>query len=145
MIEIPLQINPGYRSLSVTSQEDLEKLKAYSPNQVLRAKLTGHKRPRSVRQNNWIHAMFKIVSENVEDPNWATPEKVKTMVKMMMGFYEQKFIVKGQVYFQLRSFAFDSMDQAEADKVYNQAKEICAMKLRVDPEILAAQAKELPF
>ncbi len=146
MIEIPLQINPGHKSLSVLSQEDREALKAYHPMQILRAKLTGHKRPRSVQQNRWIHAIFRIVAENTEEEDWNTPEKVKRNVKMAMKFFKDDVVVHGnRVFFELRSFAFDRMEQNEADIKYNEAKMICAKKLGVDPETLEAQAQEEPF
>ena len=144
MIEVALQLTAG-RMLQPATQEDAEKLKAYEPNQVLRAKLIGHKRPRSVQQHRWIFAIFKLTSENSGDPDWDTIDKTKRNVKMMMQFFSEKFVVGGQVYFELRSFSFSEMDQAEADRVYNQAKEICASKLGVKPEVLEAQAKELPF
>ena len=47
-----------------------------------------------------------------------------------------------KVYFELRSFAFDRMEQREADIIYNQAKRVCAKKLGVPEEELEANAKE---
>lgn len=145
MIEIFLSIGKDRRFLFPATQEDAEKLKAYAPNQVVRAKITGHKRPRSVQQNRWAHAMFRLVADNSGDPQWDTIDKVKRKVKLMMEFFSERFVVDGKIYFELRSFAFDQMEQSEADIRYNQAKEICAQKLGVDPETLEAQAKELPF
>ena len=145
MIEIPLQLNMGHKTLSVTCQEDMEKLKAYSPNQILRAKLTGHRKPRSVQQNRWLHNMFRIVADNTEDHQWNDPKKVKRKIKMMLHFFDERFVVGDKIYFELRSFAFSELEQDEANEVFNQAKEVCAQKLGVEPEILEAQAKELPF
>lgn len=145
MIEIALQLDQNRKTLYPATQEDAEKLRSYVPNQVFRAKLTGHKRPRSVEQNRWAHAMFQLVAENCYDPQWDSIEKVKRKVKLMMQFFSERFVVGDKVYFELRSFAFSEMDQSEADYWYNQAKEICAKKLGVEPEALEAQAKELPF
>ena len=49
------------------------------------------------------------------------------------------------VFFQLRSFAFNEMDQNEADEVYETAKNICAQHLGVDPGELEAKAKQRSF
>ena len=146
MIEIPLQIRPGHKTLAVTSPEDQQTLKAYAANQIVRAKITGYKRPRSVQQNRWIHAIFRIVADNTEEPDWNTPEKVKRNVKMAMKFFKDDVIVyNNKVYFELRSFAFDRMDQSEADIKYNEAKVICAKKLKVNPDTLEAKAQEETF
>lgn len=146
MIDIAVQVSSNRKSLSVMSQEDVEALKAYKPNQILKAKLTGCKRPRSIQQNGWIHTIFGIVAENSKDPDWDTPAKVKRNVKMAMKFFKDDVIVQGnKVYFELDSFAFDKMDQNIADIKYNEAKVICAKKLKVDPETLEARAKEESF
>jgi len=144
MIEVALQLTPG-RMLQPATPDDLEKLRAYEPNQVLRAKLTGHKRPRSVQQIRWLYAMFTLVADNSNDPEWDTVDKVKRRVKMMMGFFAERFVVEGKVYFELRSFAFSELEQNEATEWFNQARDICAQKLGVDPAVLEAQARELPF
>ena len=144
MIYINLQIEPGYR-LKPASPEDLESLKEFGVNQIVKARLQGHKKPRSVAQNRWLHAMFKIVADNSEDVEWNTPEKVKRMVKMLMHFFDTRFVVGDKVFFELRSFSFDSLGQDEANRIFNKAKELCAKKLNIDPELLESQAKELPF
>lgn len=141
MIKIPLKIKEGHRLLAVLSDEDREKLKAFGANQIVSANLKGYKRPRSVEQNAWVHVMFKTVADNVNDPEWDTPEKVKRRVKLAIGFYDKRFVVDGKVYFELRSFAFDKMDQNEADVCYNEIKDICALKLGVEPEVLEPRSE----
>jgi len=125
------------------SEEDLQELKTFGDNQILKAQLTGTRRQRSLQQNKWLHVMLRLTSENTTDPDWDTPDKVKRNVKMAMKFFENDVIVEGnRVYFELRSFAFDEMEQNEADIKYNEAKLICAKKLKVDPKELEARAKE---
>jgi len=146
MINIPLQIQPGHKTLAVMSPEDQQALRTYGVNQVVRAQLTGYKHPRSVIQNKYIHAIFRVVADNTNDPDWSTPEKVKRNVKMAMKFFTDDVIVHGnKVYFELRSFAFDQMEHAEANIRYDEARLICAKKLKVDPETLEARAKEEAF
>ena len=131
------------KSLHPFSQEDLNKIKSYHENQPIKARLTGSRKARSLQQNKWIHAIFRIVADNIEDDEWNTPEKAKRSTKLAMKFFKDDVVVDGnKVYFELRSFAFDRMDQDEADIKYNEAKVICAKKIGVSPESLEANAKE---
>jgi hypothetical protein len=138
-----LQIKPD-GSLHPFSQEDLEKIRSFAkPNQIVIGHLYGTKKARSLQQNKWIHAMFRLVAENSTYPEWDTPEKVKRNVKLAMKFFANEVIVAGnKVYFQLRSFAFDEMEQNEANIRYEEAKLICARHLKVDPAELEARARE---
>jgi len=125
------------------SQEDQNKLKAFKLNQILRLQAFGTRKKRSIQQNKYIHAIFRHVVDNARDPEWSTPEKVKRNVKMAMKFFKDDVVVSGnKVWFELRSFAFNEMEAQEADKVYNEAKNICAGYLGVPPETLEAIAKE---
>ena len=124
------------------SREDIERLESFEDNQILKNKTSGAKKPRSVNQNKWIHAMFRYVAKNTDHPDWNTEVKVKSRVKLAMKFFEDGAIVVGvEVYFKFRSFAFDKMGHVEANKVYNEAKNVCADFLGVDPKLLEAEAK----
>jgi len=142
MKEIYAQLTLHY-DLKPVSDEDKEKLKAFIPNQVVKLKVSGTRKQRSVVQNAWMHSIFKTVAENTDDPDWKTPELVKRNVKMAMKFFKDDIIVhKNKVWFELRSFAFDKMEHNEANRVYEEAKEICAKKLNVKPEDLEAESKQ---
>lgn len=131
------------KSLHPVSPEDLETLSFFKPNQILRCRVSGVKKPRSVLQNKWIHAIFRLVAQNTEDTDWDTPEKVKRNVKMSMKFFKDDVIVaNNKVYFELRSFAFDKMEQNEANRIYEIAKNTCADFLGVDPKELESQAQQ---
>jgi hypothetical protein len=141
MKEIFVQLGDNYNLIPVSEEYKFE-LKSFKPNQILRAEIYGTTRQRSVLQNKWIHAIFRMVAENQEDTDWNTPEKVKRNVKMAMRFFKNDVIVhNNKVFFELRSFAFDQMEHQEANLVYEEAKLICAKKLGIDPEILEANAK----
>ena len=125
------------------SHEDEEVLKSFKENQIIKADLYGVRKERSVLQNRWIHAIFRIVARNTEDEDWNTPEKVKRNVKLKMKFFKDDVIVsKNKVYFELRSFSFDTMEQDEANVKYEEAKLICAKFLKVSPEKLEANAMD---
>lgn len=141
MKEVILQLDN--KTLRPFSEIDAEALKAFRQYQPIRAKLYGVEKPRSYKQNKWIHSIFKIVAANSNNPDWDTDIKVKRNVKMAMKFFKDEVIVdRNKVYFELRSFAFDKMEQAEADIKYNEAKMICAKHLGVDPETLEAEARK---
>ena len=140
MKEIYLQVTSN--GVAPVSQEDIDVLKSFKLNQIVRCELYGTTRARSVQQNKWLHAIFRIVASNTENEDWNTPEKVKRNVKMAMKFFKEDVVVhKNKVWFELRSFAFDKMEQNEADLKYNEAKLICAKFLKINPETLEANAQ----
>ena len=141
MKEIILQVKG--KTLIPFSEEDMEILRGYKENQTLRAKLTGVKKLRSVLQNKWIHAIFREVANNTDNVEWDTPEKVKRNVKMAIKFFKDDVTVSGnKVFFELRSFSFDKMEAAEANNIYEQAKNVCADFLGVNPDELEVIAWE---
>jgi len=140
MIEIFCQKRGN--ALHPASLEYSEALKAYKDNQILKCVVSGTRKPRSVLQNKWLHAMFRHVASNTEDMDWDTPEKVKRNIKMKMKFFKDEVTVAGnRVYFELRSFAFDQMEHNEANIRYEDAKNICAKFLGVEPQVLEANAQ----
>lgn len=142
MKELYCQINDW--QLIPFSIENKETLQHFKPNQIVRVQVYGTRKQRSVMQNRWIHAIFRIVAENTEDVNWNTQEKVKQQVKIKMRFvdFDRVVVSEGVAYVTYRSFAFDKMEQQEADRIYNEAKQICADFMGVDPVNLEAKAKE---
>jgi len=124
-------------------QETLNNLKEFKPHQLIRMKMYGIKKPRSVQQNKWAHNMFQIVSENTDDVEWNTLDKTKRMVKLAMKFFKDDVaVIDNKVYFELRSFAFDKMPQPEADKVFNEALEVCSEKSGIPVEELMPRIKQ---
>ena len=75
------------------SPENADLLKSFKKNQILKCVVSGTMKARSVEQNAWAHAMFKVVSENTDDPRLDTPAKVKRHVKMQMKFFEDTVVV----------------------------------------------------
>ena len=142
MIQISAQIKG--KALYPFSLEDEAELKNYKQNQVVACKIKGTTRLRSLQQHKWAMWMIRFVSESDNDPKWKTFDSAKREVKMTMQFFKGKPIVNlktGLVWFELRSFAFDKMLQAEADRVYNEIKFICAQRLGCEPEELEANAE----
>jgi len=124
------------------SKEDVARLDSFKDHQILRNKVSGVLKERSVEQNAWIHAIFRFVADNTDDPGWNTETKVKKRVKYAIGFYDVFSVEGNRVFFEFRSFAFNKMEQWEANKVYNEAKGVCAQILGVDSSVLEAEAKQ---
>lgn len=142
MPDLFLQMRPGYL-LAPATPGDLEALKGFMPNQILKAKLAGTLKSRSVEQNGWMHKVFQIVAENTDDPAWNTLEKVKRNVKLAMKFFSDDVtVIDNKVFFELKSFAFHKMSQVEANKVFNEALEICSIKSGISIEKLTEQCKK---
>ena len=60
---------------------------------------------------------------------------------MALRFFKDEVVVSGnKVFFELRSFAFDKIEQSEANKIYEEAKNICSKMLGVEPEALKAES-----
>ncbi len=130
------------KTLVPFSLEGVGDIKGFPENQLLSVSITGTRRPRSLEQNKWIHAVFRFVAMNTENTEWNTPDKVKRNVKLAIKFFKDDVAVIGnKVYFELRSFAFGKMNQVEADKVFDEAVKVCADFLGVDKEVLKAEAR----
>ncbi len=143
--EIYVQVNQFANNIDPFSQEAVDEInKYYKPNQVLKCVLTGTRRPRSVQQHKWAMWMVRQVSLNDNDRKWNTFDRAKKQIKLIMKFFKDEPHVDlntGLVWFELRSFAFDKMEQWEADMVYNDIKLICAKRLGVEPQVLEANAQ----
>ena len=142
MIQISAQIRGN--ALFPFSLEDEAELKNYKQHQVVVCKIKGTTRLRSLQQHKWAMWMIRFVSESDDNIKWNTFDGAKKEIKMTMQFFKGQPIVNletGLVWFEFRSFAFDKMSQAEADRVYNEVKFICAQRLGCEPEELESNAK----
>jgi hypothetical protein len=141
MIEIAIQQQHN-GLLKPFAIEDSEALKNFKPNQILRAKITGIRKERSVRQNAMLHACIKCVADNTEDKQWDTPEKVKIQLKHALHFYKATVVLPdGSIHFELDSFAFKNLSQMDANKICDRSWLILAKKIGITTEILLANAE----
>lgn len=124
------------------SKENVDKLNTFKDHQTLKTHVSGVQKERSIKQHRWAMWMIRSVSENDDDMEWNTFERAKRRIKLAMKFFKDEVVVEGsKVYFELRSFAFDEMSQAEATRVYNEVKATCAQRLGCSEEELEANAK----
>jgi len=136
MIEIAIQAQQN-GTLKPFSREDAEALKNFKPNQILRAKISGVRKQRSVPQNRMLHACLRCVADNTTDTHWNSIEKAKIQLKHALHFYKATVVLPdGSIHFELDSFAFDNLSQMDANKVCDRSWPILADKLGVKVEEL---------
>ena len=137
MIIIPLQLQPGYKILTVTSKDDQEALKNFLPNQILRAKLTGVKKPRSLRQLGLYWACCRAVARNMEGK---TEEDIDFDVKMELKHIKAFRIVKGVTIVEVDSISFVNLPHLEACNFFDRAFPVMAKMIGVTTEDLLKNA-----
>jgi len=138
MIEVTLQIRNDY-SIKPFSKEDLEKLHAYKPNQVCKAKISGVAKPRSYIQLKAYWSACKKVADNNEAPGWQSKEQVDFQVRVALRFYDPDLIIAkpdGSIAFSYRSIAFKNLKHIEACNYFTNAFEVMAKFLKTTPEKL---------
>ena len=137
------------QNLIPQSEEDLELLASeFKFNQLVRAKvykINPLVEP-SVVQNNLLHACFKLVADNSDDPNMNTKAKVKFACKVALDFrYQDRVAVRpdGTVVFEYRSFKFSDLQDMERLKIFERSFDWLAEVAGVDKETMITEAQSL--
>ena len=141
MIEIAVQYKNGI--LSPFSKEDAEQLKIFKPNQLLRSKISGIKKERSVIQLRMFWACCRTIAENTEDENWNTPEKVCIQIKLALKFFKSVIVTpEGSIHFDLDSISFENLGQIEANKIFDRSWPLMAKKISITVDKLLENAEQ---
>ena len=144
MKKIAFQIQSDY-TFKPFSQEDLETAKNYKIFQVVKANVSGVKKPRSYQQLKLYFACCKKVAENTSDPNWNTKEKVSFQCKVGLHFVDPSVVAvrpDGMVVFRYRSISFKSLGHMEACNYFDRAFELMAKKIGVSIDELIKNSEE---
>jgi len=137
VIEIPLQLQHDYHSLSIIDAESIEKIKEFKPNQILRAKLWGVKKPRSVIQLNLYWACCKTVADNLEGK---TKEDIDFDVKVALKHIKAFRVVKNITFIEVGSISFENLAHLSACNFFDRAFPVMAKMIGVRTEELLANA-----
>jgi len=155
MIEIPLQIrnacpicdnNFGTYFIPYGDEAE-EKSNGYKLHQILRAKLWGILKPRSVKQLNTYWSCCGLVAILLSDHNnILSKDDIDFEVKIRAGKKKPALIkrfksVDGITYISYISIAFDNMKHLEACKFFDVGMPILAGMVGMTEEELVAQAK----
>ncbi len=131
MIELPLQ-KTGPKTLTLMSLDDIEAFKTYEINQILRAKLTGHKKPRSILQLQLYWVKCGHVAQLLSDHTTQfTKNDIDFEVKIKVAKEHPSMIkrfksVNGIVYMEPISISFQNMPHLEACNFFDFAFVIMA-------------------
>lgn len=125
--------------------EDLDRWSEYKDNQVLRCKVSGFRKQRSVEQLGLFMACCALVADNTDNPQWNTQEKVKFQVKVALHFVDESVVAvrsDGTVVFQYRSLSFSQLQHMEACRFFDRAFDVLADFLGVSVTSLIETAQE---
>lgn len=144
MVELPLQLQRDRKTLAVLSQEDADRLLEFLPNQILRAKITGVKKPRSVRQLNLHWKACSVAASNLEG---YTKEGVdfETKIKVAQNHPEiiKRFkMVDGITYIEPISISFANLAHLEACKYFKYSMPIIAKSIGLTEDELVSNIKK---
>ncbi len=148
MVELPLQLQTDGKTLAVMSQDDCDKLKEFHINQIVRAKITGVKKPRSVIQLNLYWAKCTYVAILVSDhENQFDKDDIDFEVKVKVAKKKPALIkhfksVDGMTYVALISTSFPNMEHLDACKYYSAADKEFEKMTKIDPDELTRRTKE---
>lgn len=143
MKELSTQLRDN--SLHPFSEEDLEVLREYRPNQLIRTKLYGIKKPRSLKQLKLYWGTCTLVSENTENKLWNTKNKVDFQCRVELHFVDPEVVVvkpDGTVVFKYLSIAFKNLGHIEACNYFDRAFEVMAKFLDITSDRLIEMVKE---
>jgi len=141
MKEISTQITNG--SLHPISEVDKDILAEYKQNQIVRIKITGTTKARSVKQLGLYFAGCRLLSENTDDPKWDTYRKVDYQLRNRLKFFDHSMtlVIDGNVQFRVRSISFENLRHLEACDYFDRAFAVMAGYLGVDGEVLITEIK----
>jgi len=147
MIEIPLQISKDYQSLIVLSKEDKEALKEFGVNQIVTAKLTGFKKPRSLRQLHTYWSCCEYVAQQLSDHETQyTKEDIdfQTKIRVMKqnpAMIKRFKFIDGVMFIEPLSISFVNLEHIEANHYFDKGFSIIAAMIGLSVEELLDKVK----
>ena len=125
-------------------EEDSENWSNYKDNQIVKAKVTGFQKQRSVTQLGLMMACISEVVKNTENENWSSRDRAKLSLKAYLNYADTSAsVVFGKrVIIKYRSFSFDELKHMEACNLFDRAFPILAGVIGVTVDELISSAKE---
>jgi hypothetical protein len=141
MIEIMAQIKPG-GVIDPHTTEDYERMmEKYKVHQIVKLKISGAEKERSLPELNLFNACAKLVADNMDDPKFNTKEKVKIQAKIDLKFIEGFVVTNDNVQAILKTLSFTKTNQAESHRFISQALDYFAEVLGITTEKLISETK----
>lgn len=155
MIEIPQQIQLDH-SMVPASAEAMELIREYKPNQIVRCKITGMRKERSLRQLNTFMACCQYVADNVREYDlghpkfkdgayWNTKSKAAFQIKVALHFVDDSktIVYQDRVVFHYRSISFRNLHHLEACFFFDRGFPLLAARIGMKERGLIRAAQEL--
>jgi len=121
MIEILSQIKPDGSMVPQTTEDKETLFSKYKVNQIVKNRVSGSEKERSIPEHNTYRACCKVVADNFsgisDDPfamRYNTPEKVNIQCKIDCRFIDGFVSTNNSVQAILKSLAFTKTKQAES-------------------------------
>lgn len=142
MKEITAQLING--QLHPHSEADKEVVAGYKPNQILRLKVSGTTKERSLKQLKTYWAACRLLSENTDDPKWNTYKKCDWQLRNRLRFYDLDLtlVIDGNVQFKVRSISFKNLKHIEACDYFTNAFKTMAEYLGVEVDTFIDEVKQ---
>lgn len=138
MIECALQLNDN-AALYPFAEEDREKIREFKKFQVLRAKLYGIKKPRSLQQLALYWVACGKVADNLEDKS---KEQIDFEVKIALKHIKSFKVVEGITYIEVGSISFANLDHIESCNFFDRAFPVMAKMIGITTEELLKNCNE---
>ena len=141
MKEVTVQYVNG--ALMPYSAEDAETLKAFKPNQPLRAKLQGTTKGRSLEQLRLFWVCCQVVADNSDGEDFDNKDQVANYVKRKLLFYDKdkSIVYDGVTVIHWRSISFDNLAHMEACNFFDRAFPVLADLIGVTVDELLDNAE----
>ncbi len=143
MKELTVQIKR--KVLYPFSPEDQDELAGYHDNQVVRVKVYGTEKQRSLKQLRKYFATCTKVAENIDDFQWNTKNKVDFQCRVALHFVDDTVSAvrpDGTVIFSYRSISYDNLKHIDACRYFSRSYDIMSAKLRITTEKLLEYVKD---
>ena len=142
MKEISAQIKNN--TLYPLSEADSDTLREFKENQIVRLKVSGTTKQRSLKQLATYWAACRLLSENTDNGKWNTMKKVDWQIRNRLKFYDMDLtlVIDGNVQFKVRSISFKNLKHIEACDYFTEAFKTMAKYLDVDVDAFIQEVKE---
>ncbi|MCP4355290.1 MAG: hypothetical protein GY793_06585 [Proteobacteria bacterium] len=142
MKEISAQIIKGL--LVPHSDIDKEIISGYKENQIVRLKVSGTRKQRSLVQLKTYWAACRLLAENTENGKWNTMKKVDWQLRNRLRFYDMDLtlVFDGNVQFKVRSISFKNLKHIEACDYFTEAFSLMAKYLKIDVDKFMGEVKQ---
>lgn len=136
------QINRGWSDSDIGlfphTTQDIETIKEFKPNQIVRVKIYGVTKERSYQQLKLYWACCQTVADNSKE--WTTKEEVDFQCRVACRWCDFR-VVNGATIVVVKSISFKDMSHLVACNYFDRAFEIMAKHLKIKVNVLLKEVE----